>query len=77
MTGMLSSNGMKIGAAIVAFIFSIASASIGLKTYNDNEELKKKNPNNFNYLVVAIFVFFFYLFYVLYVTLKGGNTSTA
>ncbi len=42
--------------AIIACIFSIATSSISVKTFNDNNEYKETNKNSFNYVVFSLVV---------------------
>jgi uncharacterized membrane protein YidH (DUF202 family) len=42
-----------VAIAIIA-IFSIASHSIGIKAFNDNNEYKQRNKDSFNYLVIGL-----------------------
>ena len=48
-------------AALVCSVFSIASTSIGIKTFNDNTRYKQSNKGNFNFLVFCLVIAILFL----------------
>ena len=47
--------------AIVACLFSIATSSITIKTFNDNNEYKQKNIHDFRYMIFNIVISIIFL----------------